>query len=187
MNAQRLDLNLASHPLRNRRFFFFLFSLLTAAFLALSFLAGGTFIEFNAKSRKTKAEIKKTERLIKTAQREEKSFSAQVEEAAKNDQGRVDLMNSIILRKSFSWTDFFSDLESSLPDSSYIVSLAQTLSEDSRMQVRFKVATPDVKQLLEFLNKLNALRFAQAVVNGEAENERGLLISEVSLIYERSY
>lgn len=187
MNAHRLDLNLASHPLRNRRFFFFLFSLLAATFLALSFLAGEMFIEFKIKSRKIKAEIKETERLMKTAQQEEKSYSAQVEEAAKKDQGRVDLMNSIILRKSFSWTDFLSDLENSLPDSSYIVSLAQTLSEGSRMQVRFKVATPDVKQLLEFLNKLNALKFAQALVNGEAENERGLLISEVSLIYERNY
>ncbi len=187
MNARRLDLNLASHPMRNRRFFFFLFSFLAAAFLALSFLAGEMFIEFNAKSRKAKAEMKETERLMKIARQEEKRYSAQVEEAVKKDNGRVDFMNSIILRKSFSWTDFLSDLENSLPDSSYIVSLAQTLSEGSRMQVRFKVATHDVKELLEFLNKLSALKYAQALVNGEAEDERGLLISEVSLIYERSY
>jgi len=181
----RLSLNLASHPLRNRRFFYLILSSLVVALLLLSFFAGKIFVEYKAKAQETRASVKRTDKLIKNVQRDEEDFSAKIEDAIIKYKGKVDLINSIILGKSFSWIEFLSDLENSLPDSSYIVSMAPTLAKDSRVQLSFKVAYSSVDDLLELYNNLKALKFNQIRIINEAENERGLLLSEISLNYEK--
>jgi hypothetical protein len=64
-NSKQFIVNLASHPLRNRKFFFLLFSTLMVLFLLVSFLAGKIFIEFRSESQKTRNSIGKAEKLIK--------------------------------------------------------------------------------------------------------------------------
>ncbi len=181
----RLNLNLASHPLRNRRLFYLILSSLMVALLLVSFFAGKIFVEYKAKAQETRASVKKTDKLIKDAQRDEEDFSAKIEDAIIKYKGKVDLINSIILGKSFSWIEFLSDLENSLPDSSYIVSMAPTLAKDSKVQLSFKVVYSSVDDLLELYNNLKALKFNQIRIISEAENERGLLLSEISLNYEK--
>jgi hypothetical protein len=155
------------------------------ALLLISFFAGKIFVEYKAKAQETRASVKRTDKLIKDAQREEEDFSAKIEDAIIKYKGKVDLINSIILGKSFSWIEFLSDLENSLPDSSYIVSMAPTLAKDSKVQLSFKVVYSSVNDLLELYNNLKALKFNQIRIISEAENERGLLLSEISLNYEK--
>jgi len=181
----RLNLNLASHPLRNRRLFYLILSSLMVALLLISFFAGKIFVEYKAKAQETRASVKKTSKLIKDVQRDEEDFSAKIDDAIIKYKGKVDLINSIILGKSFSWIEFLSDLENSLPDSSYIVSMAPTLAKDSKVQLSFKVVYSSVDDLLELYNNLKALKFNQIRIISEAENERGLLLSEISLNYEK--
>jgi hypothetical protein len=155
------------------------------ALLLISFFAGKIFVEYKAKAQETRASVKRIDKLIKDAQRNEEDFSAKIEGAIIKYKGKVDLINSIILGKSFSWIEFLSDLENSLPDSSYIVSMAPTLAKDSKVQLSFKVAYSSVDDLLELYNNLKALKFNQIRIISEAENERGLLLSEISLNYEK--
>jgi hypothetical protein len=155
------------------------------ALFLISFFAGKIFVEYKAKAQETRASVKRTDKLIKDAQRGEEDFSAKIEDAIIKYKGKVDLINSIILGKSFSWIEFLSDLENSLPDSSYIVSMAPTLAKDSKVQLNFKVAYSSVDDLLELYNNLKALKFNQIKIISEAENERGLLLSEISLNYEK--
>jgi hypothetical protein len=185
IERMRLSLNLASHPLRNRRFFYLILSSLAIALLLISFFAGKIFVEYKAKAQETRASVKRTDKLIKDVRRDEEDFSAKIEDAIIKYKGKVDLINSIILGKSFSWIEFLSDLENSLPDSSYIVSMAPTLAKDSKVQLSFKVAYSSVDDLLELYNNLKALKFSQIRIISEAENERGLLLSEISLNYEK--
>jgi hypothetical protein len=184
MAAKRLSLNLATYPLRNRRFFFLLLSVIAAALLLVSYLAARNYIKYRNEAQKVRASIGRIDQLIMTAGIEEKSFRQKVEEAVRQDKSKIDLVNSIILRKVFSWTEVLSTLEKSLPDSSYILSLAPALTEDSVLQLRLKVVSKDLDKLLEFLNKLKALKF-RIRIEGEMESEGGLLISEVSLSHER--
>ncbi|MGB2845815.1 MAG: hypothetical protein WBC02_13260 [Candidatus Aminicenantaceae bacterium] len=109
-----------------------------------------------------------------------------IESAALKYEPKVDLINSIILRKSFSWIQFFSDLESSLPDSSYIVSMEPVLAEHSRLQLRLKIATSSVNDLLELIDNLKELKFDQIRMKSENLSENGMLVSEISLSYERN-
>lgn len=182
---QKLKLNIASHPLRNRRIFYTFLLFFALACFFVFFFGGRTFLEYRAKSSKVKENIVKTEQLIRNVQRDEKKFSAGIRDAIKKHKSKVDRVNSIILKKSFSWIEFFSDLETSLPDSSYVVSLAPTLTEDSKMQVRLKVASSDLKDLMKLIDNLNALEFDQIMIIGEGKDERGTLVSEISLYYER--
>jgi cell division protein FtsB len=186
IKSKKAILNLASHPLRNRRFLYLLLSVLGIFLILVSFLASKTFLEYRHKVLGIRALIKSTDQSIKKLEREEKELTARVKDAVKRNKEKVDLANSIILRKSFSWVEFFSDLEKSLPDSSYIVSLVPALQEDSSLQLKLKVVSPDLKELLKFLNNLKALKFVQMRIISEGENERGMLISEVSLTHERA-
>lgn len=162
-----------------------LVSSLGALFLFVSFFAGKTFIGYHSKAQKIRASIRKTERMIRDTQRDEKQLAKRVEEVAKSNKNRVDVVNSIILRKSFSWIEFFSDLEKSLPDSSYIVSLAPSLTEKSKMLLNLRVASSNVDDLLKLIDNLTALKFGEIKILAETQNDRGLLISEISLSYER--
>ncbi|UCC38249.1 MAG: hypothetical protein JSV96_10395 [Candidatus Aminicenantes bacterium] len=150
------------------------------------FLSGKIFLEYRGKTREVKGSIAKTNQLIINAQNDQRKSAANVKQAVKNYRDKVDLVNNIILKKSFSWIEFLSDLESALPDSSYIISLAPTLTKDSRMLLKFKVVSPNVNELLKLINNLNALGFSQINPISEDENKRGLLITEISLSYERN-
>ena len=159
---------------------------LGALFLLVSFYAGKTFIEYHSKAQQTRASIRKTERMISATQRDEKRLARRVEEVAKSRKNRVEVVNSIILKKSFSWIEFFSDLEESLPDSSYIISLAPSLTEKSKMLLNLRVASSNVDDLLKLIDNLDALKFGEIKILAETQNDRGLLISEISLSYERN-
>ncbi len=183
---ERTSLNLASHPLRNRRFFYLILSVVGIVLFASVFISGKIFLEYRTKTQKAKILIEETNQLIRTANDDQMNYAAEVSQAVKNHKDKVDLINSIILKKSFSWIEFLSDLESALPDSSYVISLAPTLTKDSRMQLKFKVISPSVNELVKLINNLNALGFSQINPISEDENNRGLLITEISLSYERN-
>ena len=155
--------------------------------LVTSFFAGKIFIQYRSEAQHAKASIRQTERLISDTQREEKGLTSRINEAVKNNKGHIDLVNSIILKKSFSWIEFFADLEKSLPDSSYIVSLTPTLSDDSDLRLRLRVACLSVNDLLKLIDNLIALEFSKIQIEGETQNDRGLLISEISVSYERTF
>ena len=78
-----------------------------------------------------------------------------------------------------------SDIENSLPDSSYITSLVPTLSDDLRMKLRIRVISPDVNDLLKFIQNLRDLNFDKIEIKSEAKKEGGNLLSEISLNYEK--
>lgn len=180
-----LNLNLATRPLRNRRFFLLLGGLLGMAFLVTAFLAVFLFLQFSLKKNAVRADLKSADEKLKTAQSEQKQIAIRLKEAAGKDQNIIDTINSIILRKSFSWTDFLSKLEECLPDSSYILSLTPSLVDDSRIQLSFKVVSQSLDDLLALINKLQDLKFSQPRVETEERNDRGELTSDILVIYER--
>jgi hypothetical protein len=182
---RRLSLNLATRPLRNRRFFTLLIGGLGLAFLVTALLAVILFFHFTLKENSVRAGIRKADAAIQNAQSEQKRLDNQAREAANKDRALVDGINRIILRKSFSWTDFLSKLEDALPDPSYILSLAPTLVDDTRIQFHFRVVSQNLDGLLALINKLQELKFTQPRVETEERNERGQLASEISVTYER--
>lgn len=182
---RKITLNLATHPLRNRNFYFLILAAIGLAVVVTFFLSARLFIFYYGKGKAARESLAAVETSIAAAQMEEKRLSSRVQEAFKKDHEKIELMNSIILKKSFPWTEFFSLLEDSLPDSSYILSLAPDLIDNSRIQMRFKVVSRSLNDLLLLLNNLNKLNFTQVRVESEEQNSQGELTSEISLNYER--
>lgn len=186
LNTNRVNLNLASHPSKNRRLFYLLVFVLGVIFIIVSLISANIYFSYNNKSNKVAASISEMDHSIRDLEEKEKRDTGRIEDTAKDYKERIDLINGIIYRKSFSWIDFLSCLEEALPDSSYIVSLAPTLTEDLKMNVRFKVVSPSLDDLLKLVNSLEDLKFRQVKVLNEAKNEQGFLLSEISLTYERN-
>jgi Tfp pilus assembly protein PilN len=183
---KRVHLNLATHPLKNRRFFFLLFGVITALVLVISFAGGFTFWKYSSKNKNFRNSNAQIEKMINAAKREELRLSTQIEDASQNYQSKIDLLNTLILKKSFSWVGFLSALEEALPASCYIESLAPTLKENNQMEVRLKIAAPSLDELLKLNQNLYEKSFTGIRIISEAINEAGLLTAEITLFYERN-
>lgn len=183
---KRVHLNLATHPVKNRRFFFLLFGVLTTLVLLISFAGGLTFWKYSNKNKNFRNNKAQIEKMINDAKREELRLSTKIEDASQNYQRKVDLLNTLILKKSFSWVEFLSALEESLPASCYIESLAPTLKENNQMEVRLKIAAPNLDELLKLNINLYEKGFTGIRIISEAINEAGILTAEITIIYERT-
>ncbi|MFQ6037857.1 MAG: hypothetical protein ACE5LV_04495 [Candidatus Aminicenantales bacterium] len=187
MRNPGLHLNLATHPARNRRFFWVLvagLALLTAGLWGWGAYTYGTFAAKNKAFAGQKAQI---EAKMRRAQREERRLAARIEDAIERFQERVDLINTLIYRKSFSWVEFLSALEEALPRRCVIVSMAPNLKEDSRIEVRLRVRAPRLEDLLELNRNLYEKAFTNIRSISESRTETGQILAEISLVYERTF
>lgn len=185
-NQDRFDLNLASHPITNRRLFFLLVLFLGLLFFIAMIAGGKIFIDYGLKSNDIKTASSKVDQEGKNIEREEKQLSTQMDTLIKNNKKKVDLINSLIYRKSFSWVDFLSSLENTLPNECYIVSLSPTFRGEEKVDFRLMLASPDLNTLLEFIQNLNKQGFQQIRVSSESRAETGFFLYEMSLSYERN-
>jgi hypothetical protein len=124
--------------------------------------------------------------MIQTAQKEQEEWSAQVGELSQANKDKISSINGIILKKNFSWVDFFSRIEEALPEASYISWMAPLQVGGGPFEVRFKVVSPILQDLLEFIQKLNSLGFKNISVRNETPFE-GRIVSEISVSHERTY
>jgi len=184
-DRKKLSLNLASHPLRNRRFFLGGAGLLTVAFVVVAFLAGSYFSKFKRQIDTAGRELARISLARETAQREKVSWTNRVLDLSQSTQKKVDLINDLIRRKSFSWVEFFSLLEEAMPAPSYMTALSPEQTSAGKIDVRFKVVTQSLEELIELVKKLFALDFKQISVINETKIE-GQMLSEISAVYERT-
>ncbi len=185
-NGERVRLDLASRPLRNTRLYRAAFIVLVSLLAVLTALAVFTFLKYYGLSRSSLADVKSVEADMATAGAEEVASKASAGAATKAGQSRVDLVNSIILRKSFAWTGLLSQLEEILPDSSYITLLAPGFVTETTLGLRVKVVSNGLNDLLAFITNLNARKFKKIRVRSETADERGQIIAEIEFDYERA-
>ncbi len=180
-----IELNLAARPVRNRRFFFLLRNVLVAVLVAAIGLAAYAFFAYGAESARLRAERAEKEDLVRTAQRERVRLASEVQKDEKAAAARVSLVNSIILRKSFSWTVLLSELEAALPDPSYITAISPEFRGDRTLAIRMRVVSNRLDDLITLINNLSERGFEGIQVSGESRSEEGRLITEISLTYEQ--
>jgi Tfp pilus assembly protein PilN len=184
--TKKINVNLASHPLRNRRFFFLITGILVFLLCVFSTLAGYTYWVYNKKNRDYALTKTQIEKKMQDALREDRKLTMLIDEASQKYSDRIDFINTLIYRKSFSWVDFLSALEDSLPETCYVVSMAPSLKDNSKMEVRLKIAAPNLDELLKLNKNLYEKHFTNIRIISESRDEAGMLISEISLVYERT-
>lgn len=187
MNSQQLlFLNLASHPVRNRRLFVTLTVLIGLLLILLLSIGVNSIAKYGLRGRQARASIASINQEILKIQRENKGRANLITQAKQENGKKVELINQIIYRKSFSWSTLLSVLEEVLPDACYIVTLAPAFHEDASMDIRFKVASPNLETLLSLIDRLNELNFKHIRLLSENRDQTGYIVYEISVGYERN-
>lgn len=185
MIAKNVPVNLASRPLRNRRLFTAALVAFAAVF-ALAALAAGLSI---VKSRKLEAgarsDLDRIARLSESALKEKDALSAEAAGLSKKLKDTVEAVNGIIQRKSFSLVDVLTRLEEALPAGSYVAGISPLEAADGRLDLRFRVVSPSLPELLSLVQKLAGLGFKNISVKNEATVE-GRLVSEITFSHEKT-
>jgi Tfp pilus assembly protein PilN len=180
-----LNLNLATRPRRNRRLYLSAVRALGALFLVLAALAVFIAVKDGRALARLKADIAQTERARNAADREARHLKADIDRVSKLSGPRIDLVNGIIQRKMFSWTGLFDDLEKCLPGPSYLVSLSPSFSGEGAVALQMRVTSRSLDDLMAFITALYANGFTKVSEGGEARDESGRILSEISATYER--
>ena len=186
MAARKISINLAARPLRNRRFYFTLLGGATALFLAVAALS--FMLLFASRTRQTAfseslAEVRKE---IAEAKQDRDRWTAQIREWAGAYRTTVEALNAVLIDKRYSWVEFLTRIEDSLPPSCHIVYMAPLVARGGVVEARFKVSCPSLQELLSFIQKLNGQGFKNISVRQEAQLN-GQWISEILFTHERTF
>jgi hypothetical protein len=166
--------------------FVLLFALLGISTLLILAIGGKTYYDYRELAEAAQKEVSQIDKQISNDQREANRLNMQATELNEQHEEDVALINSLIYSKSFSWMGFFSALEDALPASSYIVSMRPFPEEGLSLEVRFKVASASMNELLRFIARLAAKGFKDIQILSESKSQEGYSLTEISLLYERN-
>jgi hypothetical protein len=185
MSRRGVRMNLASEPVRNKRLFTLAFALLAAGILLAAAAGGGLFARVHGRIGEARAELARLGRLDTEAKADIHKYdqdNAKYVQTAKPD---IDRINAVIERKAFSWVNLLTLLEDALPGPSYILSFSPLSTEKAFIEIRLKVASTDVNELVRFIKELEKLSFGQIRVMSQARGDGGALVSDIVVGYER--
>jgi len=186
MREKSLHLNLASFPIRNRRFFLILTGLLAAVFLVVTISGTVMFGRYSIKTRGLRISLVEAQDQIRAIEREQTLSDLRIENMEKENRGDVEFFNGIIFQKTFSWADLLTRFEKALPDGCHLVSLRPVINEDLSLSLSFEFASPDMKGLLELVNRMRSLGFSNIRLLKESSGERGKTYYELVVRYDRA-
>jgi len=184
--AKKLDINLAGRPLRNRRFFFASMGVLAVLAVLFLGLGLGTLIRSKSQQARALSGYDRLDIVIKNEERSRTAREAEIKSLTVRTQDRIDRVNEIIMKKAFRWTEFFTMLEGALPASSYISSMAPVAAVEGRFEIKFKVVSRTMGDLLQLTQNLLTVTGRPPFVLNETRSG-GQLVSEITLTYEKPH
>jgi Tfp pilus assembly protein PilN len=170
----RVEINLASQPYQDSRQFWGYWGtgliVLSMITVLLVFLAITGFVRAGHDRR----QIAKLRDQIAAYDREKTQAEAVLNEPqnrALREQSRF--LNGLFLRKEFSWTKVFEDLERVMPAHLHVVSINPGNTSDNNLQIRLLVGGDSREQALDLVRKMESSnRFRQTRIESEkTENE----------------
>jgi len=185
-NAPPLNLNLATRPLRNRRLFKTIVAALVLLVAVLAGLTAFVLLKYGGEASRLRVVSAEARAVREKADLEKRRLDADIRRASDAGLARVDLVNAIILRKTFLWTGLFAEIEKALPGPSYITALTPAFAADGTVAMHLRVTSRSLDDLMAFITNLTARGFKNILVGGETRSEEGRLIAEIDLRYERA-
>jgi type IV pilus assembly protein PilN len=185
----RLDINLASRPYQDMRRFVMrwggIVALMTILTAVLVFFAFRSWRE----SRDVNAQINTVQSEIRALDKERQEGIALLNQASNRTTAEQSkFLNQLIVKKAFSWTSVFMDLERIMPPGLHVVSIKPELSPDNQLRLTMVVGGTSRDRAVELVRRMEqSPTFRQAVVNSEAARENtsegDTIRFEISAIY----
>jgi type IV pilus assembly protein PilN len=165
----RIDINLATQPYEDSRNFWTYWGtglgLLALLTLILGYLAIAGFVQASHERAKI-AGLQKEIAVYDQQKTEAETMLSRPENRAVRDRSRF--LNDLFLRKAFSWTKVFEDLERVMPAHLHVVSIHPDMSKDNSLEIRLVVAGESREQALDLVRKMEgSQRFKQTQIESE--------------------
>ena len=184
----RFDINLASRPFQDTRSIYFRWGAalvgvvcITIALLSIAFMNWRQTREINASMAQVEQQIKQLD--------QQKS----ADEALLNQPGNRDIrqrsqfLNGLIVRKSFSWTRAFADLEKIMPTRVHLLKIEPELTADNQLKIKMTVAGNSRDKALDLVRKLETSNeFRHAAIEREVNKAGANVDPEASVEFEIS-
>ena len=165
----RIPINLASQPYENLRPFY-----LAAGVAAVLLVALSSWVAWNLRLNRNETRMlteqnDRIENDLKSLRREQRELEVWLAKPEVREiRDRSAFLNSLILRKSLSWTQMFMDLEKILPDRVEVTAIHPTLNESLQPELHLTVSAGTVQPLVQLLKELeSAPQFGSPAVESQ--------------------
>src|SRR6266581_437161 len=156
----RIDINLATRPYEDSRRFWTYWGTGLALLALLTLLLGYLAVSGLLQASRERAKMADLQRQLAAYDAEKSSAEAMLsrpENRVVRDRSRF--LNDLFLRKAFSWTKVFEDLERVMPAHLHVVSIHPDLSSDN-LAIKLVVAGESREQAIDLVRKMeNSKRF----------------------------
>lgn len=184
----KFDLNLSTRPFKPYRAANFGLLILLLVLIAVSagqFLSYQDFSSKAAVSRQIEQEVKaNTDRLSSDLQKLNAKMTSGNATAKLSE---VELLNQLLVRKSFSWTRVFANLEKVMPENVRLLSLRPFLAEDGRIGLTMDIRGRSLNDANVFLRTLEDSEIFSEVALAVQENIASTPSTEVEFALSAFY
>ena len=181
----RLKLNLATQPYAEVRQFIARWTML----LALMIIGTAVLIYFAASALRGWNQMRTEQAAVQAKVAERDQLRSQAQSYLNQPQNRdtrdkSQFLNELIVRKAFSWTQMFSDLEKLMPVGLHVVSVTPAINEDNQLVVNMTVNGRSPDRAIELVKRLEdskhftsarIISSAAAGENSGAAGQRGVV------------
>lgn len=171
----RVNLNLATQPYEDVRDFLLKWGVGLALAVVVSVALVWLAVTGWRESRDIERDMRlKQQDIARLKQDEQKAQALLNDPQNSGTRARAVLLNSLIARKAFSWTQAFSDFEKLMPARVQVISIQPQLDPDNQLTISLVVASDSRDRAIELLKNLeDSAHFEHAQLLSEANETEG--------------
>ncbi|HEU5452797.1 MAG TPA: PilN domain-containing protein [Terriglobales bacterium] len=169
----RTRINLATQPYENVRRFWLAWGLtLVLAVVVAGGLLFAAVRGWRESHRVQRLVAQEREHLARLDEQEKKDLELLNSPQNRDVRLKSEFLNSLMLRKGFSWTQIFSDMERVMPDHLHVLSITPAVNDEGQIELRINVAGESRLKAIELVQNMERSRaFRDAAVIAEANTD----------------
>jgi type IV pilus assembly protein PilN len=185
----RLDINLATRPYEDIREFWTRWGTAVGVLALLTVLLVGWTIRGWLNAGRDRHAIAALQEQIHERDTERSKAQSFLEMAAnRSTRDQSQFLNGLILRKAFSWTQVFEELERVMPNNLHVVSLRPGVNEQGQVELEMKVVGDTRAPAVELVHRMEGSRHFQGTQlvqesQGQSGQNSSAVTATVAAIY----
>jgi len=184
----RFDINLASRPFQDTRTIYFRWGAALAGVICITVaLVAIAFMNWR-QTREINVSMAQVEQQIRQLDQQKSADEALLNLPANHEiRQRSQFLNGLIVRKSFSWTRAFADLEKLMPTRVHLLKIEPELTSDNQLKIKMTVAGNSRDKALDLVRKLETSNeFKHAAIDREVNKAGANVDPEAAVEFEIS-
>ena len=180
----RFDINLASRPFRDTRSTYTRWGAVLAGVICITIALFAIAYHNWSQTREINKSMAQVQEQIRQLDQQKNANEALLNQPANRDtRQRSQFLNGLIVRRSFSWTRAFSDLEKIMPTRVHLLKIEPELTPDNQLRIKMTVAANSRDKALDLVRKLETSNeFKHATIEKEATKTGAAVVDPESSV-----